>query len=73
MGEVEEEVKWHCVGHFLNCLYQDFINHRVAGEHLPCLTCEKVNECNAQRGCPPENFQVITKKTGIVIKIFRER
>ena len=73
MGNVKQEVKWYCVGHFLNCLYQDFINHRIAGEQLPCLTCGMVNECNEQGGAPVENLQVISNKTGININVFRER
>ena len=61
-----EKLKWHCTGHWLKCLYDDFLHERVAGERNPCTICEIKNECQS---CPPVNFEPLMEKSGIKMKI----
>ncbi len=61
---MEEKEMWQCTAHWLSCLYQDFLNGRMAGGQIPCSSCEKANGCNS---CPPVNFSVLTEKSGVKI------
>ena len=59
---MEENEMWQCTAHWLSCLYQDFLNGRVAGEQIPCNSCNRVLTC---KSCPPVNFSVLTEKSGM--------
>jgi hypothetical protein len=57
----EEERKWQCVAHWMDCLYQDFLQERIAGQEMPCSSCDQVEHCN---GSPLEGLAVLAKKSG---------
>lgn len=59
-----ENLEWHCIAHWLKCLYDDFLHERIAGEPFPCGCCEKRTTC---KSCPPVNFLPLIKKTGVKI------
>lgn len=61
---MENKMEWFCAGHWLKCLYNDFLNERVAGEKLPCASCEMKNKCQS---CPPINFIPLMEKCGMEI------
>lgn len=63
MGKDRE---WHCAGHWLKCLYDDFLHERVAGKNNPCSSCEIKMHCTS---CPPINFTPLMEKAGVKLKV----
>ncbi|MFW5670240.1 MAG: hypothetical protein ACOCM4_13575 [Acetivibrio ethanolgignens] len=61
----DEKLAWFCAGHWLKCLYDDFLHKRLAGEQMPCELCERKNECNT---CPPINFIPLMEKSRLKMK-----
>ena len=59
-----------CVFHWLDCLYQDFLNKRVAGGQIPCSSCKKVSECES---CPPINFNLAGEKIGLKVSFIKAK
>lgn len=59
------DLAWYCTAHWLNCLYDDFLHERVAGERMPCTLCERKDECKTS---PPVNFVPLMEKSGVRIK-----
>lgn len=57
--------KWRCTAHWLDSLYQDFINNRIAGETFPCDTCNIKATCVAI--CPVDMFEPLSNISGISI------
>lgn len=60
----DEQLKWDCVAHFLNSLYQDMLHERKAGERPPCTRCIHLKECNSH---PPFNLDILKEKSNIEI------
>lgn len=59
-----------CVFHWLDCLYQDFLNKRVAGGQIPCSSCKRVSECES---CPPINFNLAGEKIGLKVSFIKAK
>lgn len=66
----ENKLENICVFHWLDCLYQDFLNKRVAGEQFPCNSCPKVSTCEE---CPPSNFDLAGGKFGLKVRYYKDK
>lgn len=55
----ERKIEDICVFHWLNCLYQDFLNTAIAGEQFPCTSCPENKNCKSS---PPFNFNLAGEK-----------
>lgn len=65
---MDEEIEMTCVFHWLDCLYQDFLDERIAGEQIPCSTCPKLKDCES---CPPVNFNRAGEKMGLKVRCIK--
>lgn len=68
MGNIGMEMS--CVFHWLNCLYQDFLNKSIAGEQLPCNSCPDVKKC---KSCPPINFNLVGEKFDLKVDYIKPK
>lgn len=61
----EEDIKWYCVAHWLDTLYEDYLTKRVAGEKAhPCENCIMIAHCKEKDLlAPPYNFDILSEKT----------
>lgn len=53
-----------CVFHWLNCLYQDYLDGAVVGTDNPCNSCPELGRCNVSA---ITNFNVAGEKYGLKV------
>ena len=58
-----------CVFHWLDCLYQDYLDEKIA-EEMPCNSCPEVMNCKTS---PLEPFALVSQMFGIKMKSIKPR
>lgn len=58
------EIEEICVFHWLDCLYQDYLDGAVVGTDNPCNSCPELGRCNVSA---ITNFKLAGKKHGLKV------
>ena len=67
--ERTKDISFYCVFHWLDCLYQDFLDEKIR-EEMPCNSCPEVMNCKTS---PLETFNLASRMFGLEMKSIRPK